>query len=216
LALNPEGWEIHYNLARALEEARDAKAEEHFDYALYLSPQPATVHHEFEDAATTRGNFTIALEQYQSALVLEPQRRRAQIGLGKAQMRLGQSEQALREFADVSAKVGTDIQLLSELATVQWGLDPVPYNGGTTTCQTLWMGVPVVTLAGENFCASMNASILQNLGLDEHIAESEDDYVLATVRLAEDAPRRVELRIGLLETILNAPSCDPVAFTLNL
>ena len=96
------------------------------------------------------------------------------------------------------------------------GLDPVPYNGGTTTCQTLWMGVPVVTLAGENFCASMNASILQNLGLDEHIAESEDDYVLATVRLAEDAPRRVELRIGLLETILNARSCDPAAFTLNL
>ena len=106
MALNPEGWEIHYNLARALEEASDAKAEEHFEYALDLSPQPATVQHGFEDAAATRGNFTIALEQYQSALVLEPQRRRAQIELGRAQMRLGQSEQALREFADVSAKVG--------------------------------------------------------------------------------------------------------------
>ena len=122
LALNPEGWEIHCNLARALEEASDAKAEEHFEYALDLSPQPATIHHGFEDAAATRGNFTIALKQYQSALVLEPQRRRAQIGLGRAQMRLEQSEQALREFADVSAKVGTDIQLLSELATVQWSL----------------------------------------------------------------------------------------------
>lgn len=106
--------------------------------------------------------------------------------------------------------------LMATYRHIDIGLDPVPYNGGTTTYQTLWMGVPVVTLAGENFCASMNASILRNLGLDEHIAESEDDYVLATVRLAEDAPRRVELRIGLLETILNARSCDPAAFTLNL
>ena len=62
----------------------------------------------------------------------------------------------------------------------------------------------------------MNASILQILGLDKHIAESEDDYVLATVRLAEDTHRRAELRIGLLEIILDARSCDPAAFTLNL
>ncbi|MBT5499033.1 MAG: tetratricopeptide repeat protein [Alphaproteobacteria bacterium] len=607
LALTPESWEVRYNLARALEEAGDAEAEAHFEYALDLSPQPATVHHGFADAAAARGNFTIALEQYQSALALEPQRRRAQIGLGRAQMRLGQREQALREFADVSAKIGTDIQLLSELATVQWslklreepiallrrvvqlapdnpdalvnlaralssvweisecvemceralviapdnnaarrlqgyalveagrandgiaaftevgepnggpnasllfstlysdtmtagevadlhrtegakwpasgrliesygnvadpvrklrigylspdfkgnhpvaiflkpllrnherksfeifaysspdyvdettqeiaaladhwrdvttwsnerltaaietdeidilvdlagltaktrvgalqahpapiqacyigyphstglpfidylicdetvvpsgsehllieaplrvddcvfcfapddsdwpaiepeiatardhvvfgscnhvpkltettvslwarilgqvpnsrlrikaapftdaairqryrnlfaghgiaperididgpsefpdlmatyrhidiGLDPVPYNGGTTTYQTLWMGVPVVTLAGENFCGRMSASILGNLGLDELIAESEEDYIRAAVRLAEDAPRRAELRIGLRETIRNARSCDPAAFTLNL
>ena len=110
LALTPESWEVRYNLARALEEAGDAEAEAHFEYALDLSPQPATVHHGFADAAAARGNFTIALEQYQSALALEPQRRRAQIGLGRAQMRLGQREQALREFADVSAKIGTDIQ----------------------------------------------------------------------------------------------------------
>ena len=82
---------------------------------------------------------------------------------------------------------------------VDIGLYPVPDNGGTTIYQALWMGVPVVTLAGENFCAHMNASILRNLGLDELIAESEEDYVLAAVRLAEDAPRRVELRIGLHE-----------------
>ena len=82
---------------------------------------------------------------------------------------------------------------------VDIGLDPVPNNGGTTTYQALWMGVPAVTLTGKNFCAHMNASILRNLGLDELIAESEEDYVLAAVRLAEDAPRRVELRIGLHE-----------------
>jgi len=122
LALEPESWEVRYNLARALEEAGDAEAEEHFEQALDLSPQPATVHHGFADAAAARGNFAIALEQYQSALALEPQRRRAQIGLGRALMRLGRREQALREFADLSAKIGTDIQLLSELATVQWSL----------------------------------------------------------------------------------------------
>lgn len=122
LALTPESWEVHYNLARALEEAGDVKAVEHLERALDLSPQPATVHHGFADAAAARGNFASALEHYQSALALEPQRRRAQIGLGRALMRSGQREQALGEFADLSAKIGTDIQLLSELATVQWSL----------------------------------------------------------------------------------------------
>ena len=57
--------------------------------------------------------------------------------------------------------------LIATYRHIDIDLDPVPYNGGTTTYQ---MGVPAVTLAGENFCASMNASILRNLGLDEHIA----------------------------------------------
>ncbi len=96
------------------------------------------------------------------------------------------------------------------------GLDPTPYNGGTTTYQALWMGVPVVTLAGKNFCGRMSASILGNLGLDEFITESEEEYIRTAVRLAKNAPRRAELRIGLRETIRNARSCDPAAFTANL
>ena len=62
----------------------------------------------------------------------------------------------------------------------------------------------------------MSASILGNLGIDELIAESEEDYIRAAVRLAKDAPRRAELRISLRETIRNARSCDPAAFTVNL
>ena len=70
LALNPKNSEIQYNLALALEGAGDAKAKEHFEYALDLSPQPATVHHRFADAVAARDNYTIALEQYQSTLAL--------------------------------------------------------------------------------------------------------------------------------------------------
>lgn len=103
--------------------------------------------------------------------------------------------------------------LIETYRRIDIGLHPVTYNDSTTTYQ---MGVPAVTLAGENFCAHTNARILRNLGLDELITESEEDYVLASVRLAEDAPRRAELRIGLRETILNARSCDPAAFTLKL
>ena len=53
------------------------------------------------------------------------------------------------------------------------GLKPDLNNSGTTTYQTLWMGVPVATLAGENFCGRMRGSIMGNPGLDELIAESE-------------------------------------------
>lgn len=122
LALAPDSWEIHYNLARTLEEAADPTAEDHLDLALDAAPQPAVIHHGFAEACATRGEFHRALEHYQSAYALEPQRLRARIGIGHALMRLQQKDRALQEFAEVADSIGTDIQLLSELATIEWSL----------------------------------------------------------------------------------------------
>jgi predicted O-linked N-acetylglucosamine transferase (SPINDLY family) len=75
------------------------------------------------------------------------------------------------------------------------------YNSGTTTCQALWMGVPVVTLEGDNFCGRMGSSILGHAGLDEWVARSEQHYVDIAAKLASDRGHLVNLRRGLREQL---------------
>jgi predicted O-linked N-acetylglucosamine transferase (SPINDLY family) len=74
--------------------------------------------------------------------------------------------------------------MMQEYGDVDIALDPVPYNGGTTTLQALWMGVPVVTLAGANFVGRMGASFMQSLGRPEWVAQDDAGYVAAAVALA--------------------------------
>jgi predicted O-linked N-acetylglucosamine transferase (SPINDLY family) len=73
-------------------------------------------------------------------------------------------------------------------------LDPFPYGGHTTSIEALWMGVPVVSLTGERAVSRAGLSILNNLGLPELVAFSEDEYVRIAVNLANDLPRLAELR----------------------
>jgi predicted O-linked N-acetylglucosamine transferase (SPINDLY family) len=73
-------------------------------------------------------------------------------------------------------------------------LDPFPYNGHTTSLDALWMGVPVVSLAGERAVSRAGLSQLTNLGLPELVAFSEEDYVKIAVQLANDLPRLAEWR----------------------
>ena len=107
-------------------------------------------------------------------------------------------------------------ELMATYRHIDIALDPVPYNGGTTTYQALWMGVPVVTLKGGNFCSRMGASILTHLDLKELITETQDAYVETAVQLAGDKARRNHLRTDLRERIQGARSCDPAYFTANI
>nr|MBI3614212.1 tetratricopeptide repeat protein [Nitrospirota bacterium] len=95
---------------------------------------------------------------------------------------------------------------------VDIGLDPFPYNGCTTTCDTLWMGVPVVTLAGVMSYSRFGVSLLSNLGLEELIATTPDAYVEKAVGLAKDLTRLAALRETLRQRMAGSPLCDAKAF----
>lgn len=98
---------------------------------------------------------------------------------------------------------------------VDIALDTFPYNGATTSFEALWMGVPVVTLAGETHPSRMGASILSALGLNELIATSPSAYIAAACTLAADLDRLSALRANLRPMLAASRLCDEVGFTRN-
>ncbi len=100
---------------------------------------------------------------------------------------------------------------LALLGEADIALDPFPFNGGTTTFEALWMGVPVVTLAGDRFLARMGASMLTALGRPELIALDEDAYVAAAAALAADRGRLGAMRRSLRDELLRSPLLDAPA-----
>ncbi|WP_158590407.1 tetratricopeptide repeat protein [Noviherbaspirillum cavernae] len=95
-------------------------------------------------------------------------------------------------------------------------LDPFPCNGGTTSLDTLWMGVPLVTLAGGHFTARMGVTILANAGLPELVAHSEDAYLDIAAALALDPARLARTRAGLRQRVQASPLMDAPRFTRHL
>lgn len=91
-------------------------------------------------------------------------------------------------------------------------LDPFPYSGGATSADALWMGVPVVTLAGERFVSRMTASLLSNAGLGELVAQDRRGYVELAVALATDPGWLPAVRDGLRERFENSPACNAKQF----
>ena len=87
-------------------------------------------------------------------------------------------------------------------------LDPTPYNGGTTTCEALWMGVPVITLRGDRFCSRMSHSFLKQLGLSELSTATEERYIQAAIELGQDLERLRSLRMELRARMAALPICD--------
>ncbi|ACB73751.1 tetratricopeptide repeat protein [Opitutus terrae] len=91
---------------------------------------------------------------------------------------------------------------------VDVALDTFPYHGTTTTCEALWMGVPVVTLAGDRHSSRVGVSLLSAVGHSEWIAHSADDYVAIALALAADPARRAQLRRDLREGLKRSPLLD--------
>jgi predicted O-linked N-acetylglucosamine transferase (SPINDLY family) len=105
---------------------------------------------------------------------------------------------------------------LAQYQAVDLALDPFPFSGSATTCDALWMGVPVVTCPGETFASRHSLSHLSNVGLRETIAGDLDAYVEIAVALAGDLPRLAALRAGLRAQMADAPLCDGRRFAGNL
>jgi predicted O-linked N-acetylglucosamine transferase (SPINDLY family) len=95
-------------------------------------------------------------------------------------------------------------------------LDTFPYHGTTTTCEALWMGVPVIALAGQTHASRVGVSLLTNCGLTDLIAASEERYIDLATRLAADRERLNHLRQSLRPTLQNSPLGDGKAFARRL
>lgn len=98
---------------------------------------------------------------------------------------------------------------------VDIALDPYPYPGITTSVEALWMGVPIVTLAGDRFITHQGETIMHNLGLPDWIAADEDAYVAKAAAFAGDIQALAAVRAGLREQLLASPLCDAPRFARN-
>jgi protein O-GlcNAc transferase len=95
-------------------------------------------------------------------------------------------------------------------------LDPFPYHGTTTTCEALWMGAPMVTLAGATHVSRVGVSLLTNVGLPEMVAGSEEEYVAIAAGLANDLPRLAEIRRTLRDRMKSSPLMDGRQFARDV
>ena len=106
---------------------------------------------------------------------------------------------------------------MQEYRDIDIALDPFPYQGGATTCEALYMGVPVITLAGNTHRARIGASILTSVGLTDCIAGSKDSYVETALRLAADLSRLDSLHRGSLrKQMLASPLMRPEIYMQDL
>ncbi len=95
-------------------------------------------------------------------------------------------------------------------------LDTWPYNGATTTCESLWMGVPVISLCGDTQASRVGFSILSTIGLEAWVAHSLEDYVTKAANLAEDESALQQLREGMRTRLLHSPLLGAETLTRHI
>jgi predicted O-linked N-acetylglucosamine transferase (SPINDLY family) len=105
---------------------------------------------------------------------------------------------------------------MDQYRRIDIALDPFPYAGGMTTCHALWMGVPVITLAGKTAIGRGGVSILSNLGLEDLIADSEQAYIRIAAAQANDGSRLAYVRTTIREQMKHSPLMDARQFAADL
>lgn len=114
---------------------------------------------------------------------------------------------------------GSDDTLADHLGrynAIDIALDPFPFNGATTTFQALWMGVPVISLAGETFISRAAGSLLVQVGLEECVADTPEAYVALARDLAGDLDRLKSMRASLREQVSGSPLCNAPAYARSV
>jgi len=154
------------------------------------------------------------IELWSRILLQCPQSRLILVAIG------GKDDETIRYFSSKFERHGVNPEQLEfrgyiaklkyyeSYSEIDLGLDPFPFNGGTTGYDSIWMGVPFVTWPGEHLSARMGKAILENVGLHELVASSADDYVNIAVALANDFERLKRLRANLRERMIASPLLD--------
>jgi protein O-GlcNAc transferase len=120
------------------------------------------------------------------------------------------------ERIELLGQFDSEIEHLSLYGKIDIGLDTFPYNGTATTCEALWMGVPVITLAGDRHLSRVGLSILQQVGLPDCVANTEDEYIEKAVTLGGDTAVLSSLRNSLRADMQASFLCNGQEFTGNL
>ncbi len=107
-------------------------------------------------------------------------------------------------------------QYIQTFGRMDIALDPFPYSGGITTCDALWMGVPVITLRGKTAVGRSGTSILHNLDMDQCIAHFPEQYVSAAETLAGDLPLLTDTRVRLRRRMLDSVLMDAFQFARDI
>jgi predicted O-linked N-acetylglucosamine transferase (SPINDLY family) len=178
------------------------------------------------DALVTFGSFnlaskispeTIALWAAAMAAVPESRLLLKSRSLGHAESRMRLLERLAAggiagDRVETVAYTASVAEHLDLYARVHVALDAFPYAGATTTCEALWMGVPVVTLAGDRHAARVGASLLAAAGLPELVANTPERFAGITARLAHDRDRLAGFRTQARERLRASPLLDAAAY----
>jgi protein O-GlcNAc transferase len=122
------------------------------------------------------------------------------------------SQQGIEETRLTFEGMSPHPELLARYNDVDIGLDTFPYSGGLTTCEALWMGVPVITKPDETFASRHSLSHLTNVGATELVASDLSDYISKAVELANDVSRLSALRSGLRKQTAESGLCNGEKF----
>jgi protein O-GlcNAc transferase len=106
--------------------------------------------------------------------------------------------------------------MLAEYGEIDLGLDTFPYNGGLTTCEALWQGVPIVAIEGERMISRQTSAMLRLVGAAEFVAPTRDEYVALAVHWAQNTERLDEVRQALRDRMRTSPLCDGPGFVRDL
>ena len=107
-------------------------------------------------------------------------------------------------------------RFLETYGEIDIALDTCPYNGGTTTTEAIWQGVPVVTFSGDRWVSRTSTSILQSAGLGELVGQGLEDYISLAISLANSPDHLLDLRRNMRSRLSDSPVCDTRSFARNM
>ena len=154
-------------------------------------------------------NLLLALPTARLVMVTIPEGERRQ-SLIEQFTSLGVSHERVTFYAALPAA-----EFHQLLGTMDLTLDPLHVNGATTTCESLWMGVPVMTVVGERFLSRAGYSILKSCGLEKFVARSHPEFIQLAQTIAADVDALAQLRGSMRQMLKNTPVVDGAQFTKN-